>query len=315
MKQYCIGIDVGGTTVKLGLFQLHEGDGTLLEKWEVPTRKEDGGAHILPDVAASILEHLSQRGITTDELEGAGIGVPGPVTPDGYVPVCVNLGWQDRYPARELSPLLGGCRVCVSNDANVAALGELWKGCAAGSSNVVLLTLGTGVGGGVIMDGHVIDGTHGAGGELGHVIVNPEEPEQCNCGSHGCLEQYASATGVVRVAKRLLASTELASALREKETFSAKDVFDLAKAEDPLAKEAVDVLCRYLGLATANCALTVDPEVFVIGGGVSRAGEILTDGIGRYFAKFTPILKQKAQFRIATLGNDAGIYGSARLVL
>lgn len=310
---YCFGIDVGGTSVKLGLFDT---EGNLLDKWEIPTRKDNGGEQILPDIAASVKDKIAERKIDAAQVCGVGIGVPGPVTPDGYVPVCVNLGWKDIYPGRELSALLAGASVRVGNDANVAALGEFWRGGAQGCSNVVLLTLGTGVGGGVILDGKVVDGVHGAGGELGHVIVNPDEPLACNCGSHGCLEQYASATGVVRVAGRILAAKpETASVLREKADFSAKDVFDAAKAGDAIADEAVDTLCRYLGLATANCALTIDPEVFVIGGGVSRAGAILTDRIEKYFEKYTPLLKIKAKFALATLGNDAGIYGAARLVL
>lgn len=310
---YCFGIDVGGTSVKLGLFDT---EGNLLDKWEIPTRKENGGAKILPDIAASVKGKIAEKKIDAAQVCGVGIGVPGPVTPDGYVPVCVNLGWKDIYPGRELSTLLNGVSVRVGNDANVAALGEYWRGGAQGCSNVVLLTLGTGVGGGVILDGKVVDGVHGAGGELGHVIVNPDEPLACNCGSHGCLEQYASATGVVRVAGRILAAKpETASVLRETGDFSAKDVFDAAKAGDTIANEAVDTLCRYLGLATANCALTIDPEVFVIGGGVSRAGSILTERIEKYFEKYTPLLKIKAKFALATLGNDAGIYGAARLVL
>ena len=310
---YCFGIDVGGTSVKLGLFDT---EGNLLDKWEIPTRKENGGAKILPDIAASVKDKITEKKIDAAQVCGVGIGVPGPVTPEGYVPVCVNLGWKDIYPGRELSARLGGVSVRVGNDASVAALGEYWRGGAQGCSNVVLLTLGTGVGGGVILDGKVVDGVHGAGGELGHVIVNPDEPLACNCGSHGCLEQYASATGVVRVAGRILAAKpETASVLRETADFSAKDVFDAAKAGDAIANEAVDTLCRYLGLATANCALTIDPEVFVIGGGVSRAGSILTERIEKYFEKYTPLLKIKAKFALATLGNDAGIYGAARLVL
>jgi len=310
---YCFGIDVGGTSVKLGLFDT---EGNLLDKWEIPTRKENGGASILPDIAASLLDKIEERGIERAQVCGAGIGVPGPVTPEGYVPVCVNLGWKDRYPGKELSELLDGIPVRVGNDANVAALGEYWRGGAQGYDHVVLLTLGTGVGGGVILNGKIVDGVHGAGGELGHVVVNPEEPDACNCGSHGCLEQYASATGVVRVAKRALREDpETESVLRSIADFSAKDVFDAAKAGDALALNAVDTLCRYLGLATANCALTIDPEVFVIGGGVSRAGSILTEGIGKYFHNFTPLLKNKPKFALATLGNDAGIYGAARLVL
>ena len=311
--KYCFGIDIGGTSVKMGLFDT---EGNLLEKWEIPTRKENGGAAVLPDIAASVKDKIAERKIGTGDICGVGMGIPGPVTPDGDVSICVNLGWKERNPGRELSELLGGVPVRAGNDATVAALGEFWRGGAKGCNSVVLLTLGTGVGGGVILNGKVVDGAHGAGGELGHIVVNPNETLRCNCGNYGCLEQYASATGVVRVAGRILAARpDEASTLRGVENYSAKDVFDAAKAGDAIALEAVDTLCRYLGFATANCAMTVDPEVFVIGGGVSRAGAILTDGIGKYFEKFTPLLKTKARFALATLGNDAGIYGAARLVL
>lgn len=311
--KYCFGIDIGGTSVKMGLFDT---EGNLLEKWEIPTRKENGGEAVLPDIAASVKDKIAERKIDAADICGVGMGIPGPVTPDGDVSICVNLGWKERNPGRELSELLGGVPVRAGNDATVAALGEFWRGGAQGCKSVVLLTLGTGVGGGVILNGKVVDGTHGAGGELGHIVVNPDETLRCNCGNYGCLEQYASATGVVRVAGRILAAKpEQASTLRSIENYSAKDVFDAAKAGDAIALEAVDTLCKYLGFATANCAMTIDPEVFVIGGGVSRAGAILTDGIGKYFEKYTPLLKVKPAFALATLGNDAGIYGAARLVL
>ena len=201
---YCFGIDIGGTSIKMGLFDT---EGNLLDKWEIPTRKENGREAVLTDIATSVQEKISEKKIAPGEVCGAGMGVPGPVEPDGYVSLCVNLGWRDCNPGRELSQMLGGLLVRAANDANVAALGEFWRGGAQGCSNVVLLTLGTGVGGGVIINGKVVDGVHGAGGELGHVVVNPDETLQCNCGNYGCLEQYASATGVVRVAGRILRST------------------------------------------------------------------------------------------------------------
>ncbi|MBO7514058.1 MAG: ROK family glucokinase [Lachnospiraceae bacterium] len=311
--KYCFGIDIGGTSIKMGLFDT---EGNLQDKWEIPTRKENGKEAVLTDIATSVKDKIAEKKIDNAAVCGVGMGVPGPVEPDGYVSFCVNLGWRDCNPGRELSEMLGGLPVRAANDANVAALGEFWRGGAQGCSNVVLLTLGTGVGGGVIINGKVVDGVHGAGGELGHVVVNPDETLKCNCGNYGCLEQYASATGVVRVAGRILqAKPEVQSTLRAIENYSAKDVFDAAKAGDAIASEAVDTLCKYLGFATANCAMTIDPEVFVIGGGVSRAGAILTDGIGKYFDKYTPLLKSKAKIALATLGNDAGIYGAARLIL
>lgn len=312
MKNYVVGIDIGGTTVKNGLFDI---DGNLLEKWEVTTVKDNGGQDILKYVADAIKEHLAARNITLDDVVGAGMGVPGPVETDGHVSLCPNLGWRDYNPDKVLSELLGGIPVKAGNDANVAALGEAYKGAAAGVDNVVMITLGTGVGGGVIVGGKMVAGVHGAGGELGHIVVNPSETLACNCGNYGCLEQYASATGVVRVAKRLLEATDEKSSLRMIPNFSAKVVFDEAKAGDALAKKAVDTLCMYLGLACAHCALTVDPEAFVIGGGVSKAGEILTEGISKSFEKYSHIIPKKAVFKLATLGNDAGIYGAAKLVL
>jgi len=310
--KYVVGIDIGGTTVKNGLF---DENGTLLEKWEVPTVKTDNGAHILEDVAAAIRGKLSDRGIGLEDVLGAGMGVPGPVEPDGHVSLCPNLGWRDYRPEEVLSGLLDGISVKAGNDANVAALGEAYKGAAAGVDNVVMLTLGTGVGGGIIVGGKIVAGEHGAGGEVGHIVVNPDEELVCGCGNRGCLEQYASATGVVRVAKRLLERTNEKSSLRMIGEFSAKTVFDEAKAGDALSRKAVDTLCRYLGLASSFIALTVDPETFVIGGGVSKAGSILTDGISAYYERFTHIIPKKATFKLATLGNDAGIYGAAKLVM
>lgn len=312
MKKYCFGIDVGGTTVKMGLFTT---EGELLDKWEIPTRKEDGGSYILNDVAASVEAKLAEKNIAKDDVAGAGIGVPGPTLDTGYVSICVNLGWKDKNPANELSELLS-IPVKAGNDANVAALGEMWKGGGEGYLDVVLLTLGTGVGGGIIINGEIAPSHRGVGGELGHITVNPDEEATCNCGNHGCLEQYASATGVVRIAKKLLAASKEESSLRTLETVTAKDVFDAAKAGDHLAVEAVEVLGKYLGLVVANVALTVDPDVFVIGGGVSKAGQVLIDVITKYYHKFAKIIgDNKAKVVLAKLGNDAGIYGAARMVL
>ena len=312
MKKYCFGIDVGGTTVKMGLFTT---EGELLDKWEIPTRKEDGGAYILNDVAASVEAKLAEKNIEKEDVAGAGIGVPGPTLDTGYVSICVNLGWKDKNPANELSELLS-IPVKAGNDANVAALGEMWKGGGEGYLDVVLLTLGTGVGGGIIINEEIAPSHRGVGGELGHITVNPDEEATCNCGNHGCLEQYASATGVVRIAKKLLAASKEESSLRTLETVTAKDVFDAAKAGDHLAVEAVEVLGKYLGLVVANVALTVDPDVFVIGGGVSKAGQVLIDVITKYYHKFAKIIgDNKAKVVLAKLGNDAGIYGAARMVL
>lgn len=334
MAKQCIGIDVGGTTAKIGLLSTA---GVILDKWEVPTRKEDNGKHILPDIAASVLEYLDRHGSGTEDILGVGIGLPGPVTPDGNVSVCVNLGWkQERNPEKELSRLLKGIRVKAGNDANVAALGEMWQGGGKGHKNMMLFTLGTGVGGGVVVDERVVAGFRGMGGEIGHILVNVEETDACNCGNRGCLEQYASATGIVRVASRALAASDAPSVLRrgnhsggkgqtdEKDTgcktapvydFSCKDVLDAAKEGDAIALSAVRTSMRYLALAMHYISHITDPEIFVIGGGVSKAGQFLLDMIGEYYETFTVMGKGRAGIGLATLGNDAGMYGAARLVL
>lgn len=313
MEKKCIGIDVGGTTVKLGLF---ETTGTVLHKWEVPTRKEEGGKYILEDVAASIKKILAEKNIDMEDVVGAGMGVPGPVMPDGYVEVCVNLGWRDKNPQRELSALLDGLPVKSGNDANVAALGEMWQGGGKGYTDIVMVTLGTGVGGGVIIGEQIIAGKHGLGGEIGHMHIRDEETEHCNCGGVGCVEQVASATGIAREARRAMAASDAASSMRKYgEKISAKNVLDEAKAGDEMALKVMDTVGHYLGLALAQVSMTVDPEIFVIGGGVSRAGQFLIDEIWKHYDKFTPISENKAKIGLAELGNDAGIYGAARLVL
>ncbi len=312
MEKKCIGIDVGGTTVKIGVFGI---DGKLLEKWEVPTRKEEDGKYILSDVAASVQEKLKALGIGMGEVVGAGIGVPGPVMPDSYVEVCVNLGWKDKNPQKELSQLLG-IPILSGNDANVAALGEMWQGGGKGYKDIVMVTLGTGVGGGVILNEKIVAGRHGLGGEIGHIHVRDEEKEYCNCGGQGCLEQVASATGIAREARRMMAAGTEESAMRKfGDALTAKDVLDCAKTGDALANAVMETVSRYLGLVLAQVALTVDPEAFVIGGGVSKAGPFLLEGIQKYYDKYTVISENKGIITLAKLGNDAGIYGAARLVL
>lgn len=326
MVQYCFGVDIGGTTVKLGLFTV---EGELLDKWEIVTRKEQNGEFIIGDIGASILKKMREKKIEVADVVGAGMGVPGPALENGDVPRCVNLGWQEKKPAAELGAIIG-CPVKVGNDANVATLGEMWRGGGRGSENVIMLTLGTGVGGGVVVDGKMVAGNRGLAGELGHLTVNFDETEPCNCGNYGCLEQYASATGVVRVTKRLMAAkgpvrtakgamkTLDASKLLEiekKKNISCKNVFDLAKQGDELAEESIEILSRYLGLVLSYMTLTTDPDVFVIGGGVSRAGEFLIEKVSSYYDKFLSISPKRAQIRLAELGNDAGIYGAAKLAL
>lgn len=310
MKDYCFGIDVGGTTVKMGFFRT---DGQVLEKWEIPTRTENGGEAILPDIAASVLAKLEEKGISKEEVAGIGIGVPGPINAEGTVPHTANLGWGYKEVTRELAGLTG--LICKGgNDANVAALGEMWKGAAAGHKNGVMVTLGTGVGGGVIIDGKILVGTNGAGGEIGHIHVGDDIPGTCGCGNQGCLEQVASANGTVRLAKWMLEGRQTDTVLQP-DTMTSKDIWDAVKAGDAFALEVADRFGYYLGLALANIASTVDPEVFIIGGGVSKAGPVILDYIKKYYMKYTFRTCRDAKFVLAALGNDAGIYGSARLVI
>lgn len=309
--KYCFGIDVGGTTVKLGLFDTQ---GTVLDKWEIKTRSENGGVNVLPDIAAAVKGKMEEKGIETADVVGAGIGVPGPVTNDGYINKAVNLGWNERFNVEEKLSSLLGLPVKAGNDANVAALGEMWKGGGAGAENVVFVTLGTGVGGGIIIGGKIVTGSHGAGGEIGHIHVEDNETDSCGCGNHGCLEQYASATGVVRIANKLLKETEEDTVLRNGEV-SAKTVFDAVKAGDAFAIKVAEQFGKYLGTALANISAIVDPEVFVIGGGVSKAGDVLLEYIKKYYVPTAFHGCRETRFELAKLGNDAGIYGTARLIL
>lgn len=308
--KYCFGVDIGGTTVKLGLF---EETGEILDKWEIVTHTEEEGKAILPDISASILAKLEERGIDKADILGIGAGVPAPVTEEGVVNGSANLGWKYKEVKKELEELTG-LKAEIGNDANVAALGEMWKGGGAGERNMVMVTLGTGVGGGVIIGGRVVTGAHGAGGELGHVCVNYDETEVCGCGTRGCLEQYASATGIVRLAKRKLAE-ETRETILNKDTVTAKDVFDAVKAEDAVAIEVAEEFGRYLGYELANLATITDPSIIVIGGGVSKAGEVLLSYIEKPFRERVFFANKDVKFALATLGNDAGICGSAKLVL
>ena len=313
MEKYCVGVDVGGTTVKLGLFQT---DGKLIFKWEIPTRKEDSGKYILEDVSVAVREVLRERQIHLEQVVGVGLGVPGPVLPDGPVERCVNLGWHTVNPQSQLSSFLDGILVKSGNDANVAALGEMWQGGGMGFTDIIMVTLGTGVGGGVIIDEKIVAGKHGLGGEIGHIHIRDEETEKCNCGGIGCVEQIGSATGIAREARRKMAASDEPSSMRAfGDAVTAKDVLDEAKKGDKMALEVVETVGRYLGMTLAQLAMTVDPQMFVIGGGVSKAGQFLIDVITKYYNYYTPISENKAVIGLAKLGNDAGIYGAARLVL
>ena len=308
--KYCFGVDVGGTTVKMGLFQT---DSVLIDKWEIPTRKNAGEDVILSDIAASIQDKMEKNHITTTDVQGIGVGVPAAVLGEGYVKKVANLGWENKDVKQELEAL-SGIKVKVANDANVAALGEMWKGGGEGYKSLVMVTLGTGVGGGIIIDGQIFTGINGGAGEIGHVLANRNETECCGCGKKGCLEQYASATGIARLAKRKLAVNKKDTVLRL-EDISAKDVFDAVKNGDEVAIEIAEEFGSYLGYALADFGAILDPEIFVLGGGVSKAGDILFTYIKKYYDERTFFTCKDVKFALAKLGNDAGIYGAAKLVI
>lgn len=308
--KYCFGVDIGGTTVKIGLFTT---EGELLEKWEIKTRTENHGEAILPDVAESLQNKMQEKNIRKSEVDGIGIGIPAPVMEDGVVQKTANLGWGYKEVTREMKELTG-LPVAAGNDANMAALGEMWLGAGKGQKNMIMVTLGTGVGGGIIVNGKPLVGSHGAGGEIGHFCVNEEETETCGCGNTGCLEQYASATGISRLARRRLERDDSPSSLRGSE-ISAKAVFDALKEGDAVAKEIVEEFGSYLGHALAAIAVITDPSVIVIGGGVSKAGEILLEYVEKYFHEKAFFANEDTRFVLAQLGNDAGICGAAKLIL
>ena len=310
--KYCFGVDIGGTTIKMGLFTA---EGELLDKWEITTRRENGGEKVPQDIADAIAKKCADKNIEKSDITGVGIGVPGPVRNDGTVMKCANLGWG-IFNVNEKMSELTGLKCQALNDANAAALGELWRGSGKGFKNLVFITLGTGVGGGIVIDGKIIAGIHGGGGEIGHIVVNPKEDAVCGCGGHGHLEQYASATGIVRLAKKGLQDKSVNTILREKEAeLTCKDIFDAAKSGDAFANGLVDEMCSYLALALSGVAATCDPEAYVIGGGVSKAGEIITDTIKKHFYSNNMNVLTQSEFRLASLGNDAGIYGAAYMTI
>jgi glucokinase len=308
MEQYLYGIDLGGTTTKFGFFTI---DGELIEKFAIKTDLSSNGANILSDIAVNINNHLVKNQLTKSNIKGIGIGVPGPVT-NGIANKCVNLGWENVNVKEQLTNLIH-IKIEVSNDANIAGLGELWKGGGTGYQNLVFITLGTGVGGAIIVNNHVIDGVVGAAGEIGHApTLNLDF--KCNCGKYGCLETVASATGVVNIANKFINETTIPSNLREKSDLTAKMIFDAAKQEDQLAAKVVEVFGKNIGFVCATIGVVTNPEVFIFGGGVANAGDIIINTVKKYFKKYAFLGIKDTAFKLAELGNDAGIYGAAYLV-
>ena len=311
MKKYAFGVDIGGTTIKMGFF---ETTGTLLEKWEIPTRTEENGVNILPDIAVEIDKKIKEKSIEKSDIEGIGVGVPGPVDDDGTVFKCVNLGWGVFNVEIELNRLTE-LKVKVGNDANVAALGEMWQGGGKGYKNIVMVTLGTGVGGGVIINEKIVCGSNGAGGEIGHINMKENEKDACGCGNRGCLEQYASATGIVRTTKKLLEEHPESETVLKDDEITAKAIFDAAKAGDEVANKMVDKTAKILGRGLSQIACVVNPQVFVIGGGMSKAGTLLIEKVQSYYQQYAFHAARNTYFKLADLGNDAGIYGGVRMIL
>ena len=309
--RYGFGVDLGGTTVKIAYF---DEQGTMIAKWEIPTVTTDSGKAILPDIAASIRQFMDAHNIADTAVLGLGIGVPGPVSSKGVVNKCINLGWGVFNIAEELSGLVG-FPVKAGNDANVAALGEFWKGGGQGCDNMVFVTLGTGVGGGIVVEGRLLHGAHGSGAEIGHLVLNRNETIPCNCGKRGCVEQYCSATGIVRLAKEAMEGVSELSRLHRANPLTCKDIFDAGKAGDALALQVLNQYYAYLGEFLANICCVVDPDAVVLGGGVSKAGQMLLDGTRPYFDKYVFHAASGARFALASLGNDAGAYGAFKLAL
>lgn len=315
MEQYLFGIDLGGTSIKMGLTNL---DGQIIKKWEIPTNKDNEGSHIVSDIEKSLETTLKSSNIQKNQVIAAGIGVPSQVIEHtGYFCKAVNIGGFGDFSITEVLSEKLNMPVAAANDANIAAIGEMWKGAGLGEQNIVMVTLGTGVGGGVVANGRIISGSIGAGGEIGHmpVVLDKNSPHyfSCNCGASGCLETVASATGIVRLARALYKENKEKTILKMSENYlSAKQVFDAAAKNDHFAKSVVDQFGMYLATSLKQITAVLNPSIIVIGGGVSRAGQQLIDAIEKHFrGTLFPVLDHSVQFRLATLGNDAGIIGAA----
>ncbi|WP_047152261.1 ROK family glucokinase [Aneurinibacillus tyrosinisolvens] len=314
-EKWFVGVDIGGTTIKMAFINQN---GEVVHKWEISTNKNEKGHHIPTDIAKSIDQTLDKLDQTKSKVIGIGIGAPGPVNlKNGSIDIAVNLGWEN-FPLKNRLEMESSLPVIVDNDANIAAIGEMWKGAGEGAKDLVCVTLGTGVGGGIIANGEIVHGTNGAGGEIGHMTSIAEGGAPCNCGKTGCLETIASATGIVRLTMEELSSANTPGMLRdfynEHQTVSAELVFDAAHEHDGVAIKVIDKVALYLGLALANTANALNPEKIVIGGGVSKAGDTLLTPLKEQFTRFAfPRVAQGVELVIATLGNDAGVIGGAWL--
>lgn len=318
-EKWVVGVDLGGTTTKLAFINTM---GEFICKWEIPTDNSEEGRYITINIAKAIEQKLNELGQKKDKLLGIGMGAPGPIDyEEGIIYNTVNLALHDNYPLKEILEKETSLSVFIDNDANCAALGEMWKGAGDGAKDLVLVTLGTGVGGGVIANGKIVQGVSGAAGEIGHITAIPEGGASCNCGKTGCLETVASATGIVRLATQRLKEQEsksgaLMKIFLENGKVAAKDIFDCAREGDVLSLEVIENVAFHLGLTLANLGNTLNPEKIVLGGGVSKAGAILLDKVQQYFDKYAfSRVKQSTKISIAMLENDAGVIGAGWLVI
>lgn len=315
-EKWIVGVDLGGTTTKLAFINMN---GEILNKWEIPTDNSERGKNITINIAKTINQKLVELGESKEKLLGIGMGAPGPVRyKTGVILNAVNLGWEDNFPLRDRLEEETSLVSFIENDANCAALGEMWKGAGEGAKDLVCVTLGTGVGGGVITNGEMVQGFSGAGGEIGHVTAIPIGGARCNCGKKGCLETIASATGIVRLANEELTKAENSELMELKNKnglITAKDVFDCARDGDSLALKIIEEVSFYLGFVLAGIANTLNPEKIILGGGVSKAGDILIKSVKEKFNEFafTPV-RNSTDITLATLGNNAGVIGAAWLV-
>jgi glucokinase len=316
-EQWIVGVDLGGTTTKIAFLTM---GGEILHKWEIPTDNSEKGKNITGNIGKAIEGKLAELGEKKAKLIGIGMGAPGPVDyVNGVILNVVNLGWEDNFPLQDRLQEVTALPVAIENDANCAALGEMWKGAGTGAKDIVCVTLGTGVGGGVIVAEKIVQGVNGASGEIGHITVIPAGGAPCNCGKTGCLETVASATGIVRLAMNELSKNavdgELAEIYAKNGKVTAKEVFDTARNGDGLAKNVLAEVSFHLGFVLANIGNTLNPEKIILGGGVSRAGDILSDAVKENFSKYAfSAVRDSTKISIATLGNDAGVIGAARLI-
>ncbi|WP_226535164.1 ROK family glucokinase [Fictibacillus halophilus] len=314
MEKWLVGVDLGGTTIKIAFITL---DGHIVEKWEIPTNISEDGKHIVSDIADSISAKLDQLSEKSEKLAAIGMGAPGFIDmKTGFIYHAVNIGWRN-YALKDELEKATGLSVTIDNDANIAAIGEMWRGAGDGEGNLLMITLGTGVGGGIIVNGHIMHGTNGMAGEIGHITSIPEGGAHCNCGKSGCIETIASATGIARIAKEKAAgdvSSSLNEILKNHGELKAKDVAEAAENGDQAAIDTLDEVAFHLGLVIANLSNSINPGKIVIGGGVSKAGHVLMSRLKNEFKRFAlPRVAEGATLTVATLGNDAGVIGGAWL--